>query len=542
MTPADCAARMHSAPDFAIDTYARYIGARPMRLRHRFDPPRLAAMLSTGGALRCSNANHWHLLSSANFVDRFVAAYNAYRTSETGSDLSPPPNTSVNAVDFTIDHGATLAASFVGVGAEFNQNLTVPFSRALHPRMTDTVLANLPAVMQDLGPRHVRVFFDSRSVGNAEMTASFTRAVQFAQDAGATVNVTYWHGPYNNPDVQMGAFADALANLRTAGITAVQYVTIQNEVNSTRITPSQYEGLYRALDAALRARSIRDTIHFVGGDLLRDGQGDWLTYMGAHMNDLLDGYSVHIYWDYDQPSYLVTRLTEVRRLVDAMPAAQRRPLYVMEYGVRGDRVEMSSLAASEKTAVAGCTIPRTLPFGAINPGRIAGELTSNTARAGFQHAWFEVLAMSLGYVGLSKWDAFPASYDCGPQDYALVGLGASGWDRRPAFYSTQLVSHFAHPGWRILATHGGSESTYIATTMRSPDGDWSILALNNTDVPRYFRVRGLPSATPFHMAGWALAAPRSIGKTELRTDVNGAAVFRVPAHGVVGISTVDPGL
>ena len=542
MTAAACAARMASAPDFAIDTYTRYIGTRTMRLRHRFDPPRLAAMLSTGGAIRCSRANHWHMLSTANFIDRFVAAYNAYRTSETGSDISPPVNTSVTAVDFAIDHNATLASSFVGVGAQFNGNITVPFSRTLHPRMTDTVLGDLPRTLTELAPRHVRIFFDSRSIGDADRTNSFIQSVRLAQDAGASVNVTYWHGPYNDPNTQMGQFADALANLRVLGITAVQYVTVQNEVNSTRITPPQYEAIYRALDAALRARGIRDTIHFVGGDLLRDGQTEWLTYMGEHMSDLLDGYSVHIYWNNTAPGYMVTRLTEVRRIVDAMPAAQRRPLYVMEYGTRGDQVAMADLPDSDRVMLAGCTIPRGIPFGAINPGRIGNDLVSNTARAAWQHAWFDVLATSLGYVGLSKWDAFPASYDCGPQDYALMGLNAAGWDRRPAFYASELVSRFAQPGWRILRTNGGSENTYLATTFRSPTGDWSILAMNVTNTPRFFRVRGLPSATPFQVAGWAEAAPRSIGRNQIRTDVAGNAVFRVPAHGVVGLTTVDPGL
>ena len=84
--------------------------------------------------------------------------------------------------------------------------------------------------------------------------------------------------------------------------------------------------------------------------------------------------------------------------------------------------------------------------------------------------------------------------------------------------------------------------TYLAGTFRSPAGGWSILAMNVTNTPRFSRVSGLPSATTFTVGGWAEAAPRSIGRNQIRTDVAGNAVFRVPAHGVVGLSTVDPRL
>ena len=82
-------------------------------------------------------------------------------------------------------------------------------------------------------------------------------------------------------------------------------MTIQNEPNSTQVTLDQYERLYRALDAELVARNLRDQIKLMGGDLVENGgeRADpnhipWWTFMAEHMSDILDAYSVHIYWNY----------------------------------------------------------------------------------------------------------------------------------------------------------------------------------------------------------------------------------------------------
>ena len=39
----------------------------------------------------------------------------------------------------------------------------------------------------------------------------------------------------------------------------------------------------------------------MGGDLRIENQKDWLTFLGDRMHDLLDAYSVHIYWSYVEP-------------------------------------------------------------------------------------------------------------------------------------------------------------------------------------------------------------------------------------------------
>ena len=84
--------------------------------------------------------------------------------------------------------------------------------------------------------------------------ASFVETVELAQQAGATINITYQTATNakSQPDKYMGEFAAVLDDLvRTRGFTNVRWVTIQNEPNTTLVTQAQYNALYRALHAQL---------------------------------------------------------------------------------------------------------------------------------------------------------------------------------------------------------------------------------------------------------------------------------------------------
>jgi len=234
---------------------------------------------------------------------------------------------------FTFDPTATISPNIVGFGAQFNGNAYAQIS--IDAGITADVVGDMETKAVALAPRHVRIF--GNSTATPDQIASFEQTVALAQKSGATINITYWHGPYPDPTGQMQAFADELVRLRNAlGADAVRYVTIQNEVNSTAVTQPLYEQLYRALDADLKTAGVRGQIKFVCGDLLRTNQQAWFDYLAQHMTDICDGYSVHIYWQYNDTAYMVTRLTEVHALVAALPAAGRKPLYVTEFGVRGD--------------------------------------------------------------------------------------------------------------------------------------------------------------------------------------------------------------
>lgn len=278
----------------------------------------------------------------------------------------------------------------------------------------------------------------------------------------------------------MSAFADVLYDLIvTRGLAAVKYVTIQNEVNSTAISMDTYRLLYTALAADLQQRGIRNTVALIGGDLVRTGQQAWFAYMADHMSDLLDGYSIHIYWTYTDRAYGETRLSEVRDIVNALPAGGRKPVFITEYGVRGDRTSCPG---------PGCLAGTTAP--------IEGTLVN-----AFQHAWFTLEALNDGYVALVKWDAYKAKYDNGEQYFSEIGSGNDGYPLTPVYQVSRLLAATSRPGWSVVAVTRRTTGALVSALTGS-GGDMTVYVLNDTDGNRVVSVGGLPAGRSFHLLSW----------------------------------------
>ena len=224
--------------------------------------------------------------------------------------------------------------------------------------------------------------------------------VALAQEAGANVNLTWWEGPYPAEEQKrrtvMDDFAAIVEEARRRGHRCITHLTIQNEVNGehvdiggagdTQQSMELYNLLYRDLDAALRARAdplkpsetMRDAVQLVGGDLVEQGnshQDEWLTFMQQQMRDVLDGYSIHVYWtpaDYAKFEHRLQHLTEMIGQLKI-----RKPIYVTEYGVKATNQG--------------------------EPGTIDGQNPEDLVDTAFEHGWFNALAPQLGCVGLAKW-------------------------------------------------------------------------------------------------------------------------------------------
>ena len=278
--------------------------------------------------------------------------------------------------------------------------------------------------------------------------ASFIRTVQLAQRTGAQIDISWQGSTFAFAMTNMPRFAGVLADLLNERGVDSAWVTLFNEPNSTNITLPQYEQVYRELDASLQALGVRDRIHFMGGDLvgttspLGQSQVDWFTYMAAHMGDLLDGWSVHIYWGFWEPAKIDRRLaTEVRMIFAAIPAQERRPLFVTEFGTRGDPL-----------------IPGLSNF---QPGSwVDGTPMAQTTAAAFQEGWFMLRAAQLGFSGLAKWDLDNAKYDNGTQDFSAIGPGADGWLLRPSSTTCCSCSR------RRRSRSAGASSTYCRGRMQ----------------------------------------------------------------------------
>jgi hypothetical protein len=126
--------------------------------------------------------------------------------------------------------------------------------------------------------------------------ASFVKVVQLAQEAGATIEISFQNlaAARLNPGPAMAKFADVLGELvRTNGLKNVSWAEVGNEPNapSGTVTFDQYNGLYRALNAQLIGRGLRGQIHLMGGGLVESGGARHhyarMQYIAQNMGDVL---------------------------------------------------------------------------------------------------------------------------------------------------------------------------------------------------------------------------------------------------------------
>jgi len=512
------------------------------------------------------------------------------------------------AAEFTI--GAGRGPSFAGFGVQFNQNVYASITPPPKGPIVD-----LEQKVIELAPQFVRLFFNATQAKGTNRTAgtldSFKRTVNLAQRAGATINITIQSvAPYvAKPEAGMNEFADLLETLVQDGATNLRWVTLQNEPNSvwknfqpvnptthkpmapSLITPPLLNHMYRLLEAELVQRGLREQIRFMGGDLLReqnksvpvphpivfpkvandlpkatkppaiDPSVDWwrkhaqedfyFAWMAENMHDILDAYSVHIYWFYDDSpqgtAYFQERLTEVQTIVSGLPEAGRKPVYVTEYGVRG----FNKPPYSEKN-------PKPPAVPNPSPGYFLhnnGDPMWTTTVAAFQTAWFQLVAAQKGYAGTAKWDCYWGTYDNAKQSWFAIGppvplTVAGNWPVSPMYYLLWLFAHATERGWRRVELTNNSRlpsSELVAFGMNS---DLTILGLDSrgktttgiaeTSPARVsYAIKGTPNAS-LNLIVWNGAGDGTLAKGAVAVS-DGVARFTVPVQGVFALTTKEVG-
>jgi hypothetical protein len=393
----------------------------------------------------------------------------------------------------------------------------------------------------------VRIFynvdFEERQPNRVRNTASFVDTVQLAQEAGATINITYQavNVAKDKPVESMTTFAAMLERLvEVEGYTNVRWVTVANEPNSTSLTMAQYEALNRTLAAQLVARGLRGQIRMMGGDLVSTSQRAWFAYIAANMSDLFDAYSVHVYWDYwNTPFFKESRLKDIRKIVtEELPAAARRPTYVMEFGVRGKSFPGKPNVESGYWE--------------------DGTDISRTNIAAFQQLWFDVAAAQLGFTGTVKWDAYWGRYHGTYNSlYAMIGPAAEGWPLFPAYHATNLLLQTTARGWQVVQVAPWADDDWKVGVPDEPQkelaayagetGQLTLLGLDSTgrdlnptspQIDEY-SIGGLPADTAFGLALWNASGDgtNSAGAT-VTTNNAGVARFEVPLHAAFALTTV----
>jgi hypothetical protein len=448
--------------------------------------------------------------------------------------------------------------SLGGYGAQFNQHLYAPITP-----MPPGELPNVEAKVKALQPQLVRIFYNDIWEENTrgdipewrENMASFVKVVQLAQETGATINITYHTYPFAIKDIDgsMARFAQVLdALVRVYKLTNVRWVTFANEPNTATgtITLDQYNTFYRVLDAQLVARGLRDQIRLMGGDLIESsGLRDhytWMKWIAHNMGDILDAYSEHIYWWYDQPRRMEYRLRDTYKLVtQELPASERKPTYLMEFGIRGYN-NCGTKPFFQNLYFSDCT-----------------EIW-RTNIAAFQQLWFNLESAQLGFAGSSKWDAYWARYDrssVNNQSYWMTGPASEHYALTPTYNAMRLLFTTTERGWQVLGVDPWSDDDWAndgrddpsdqpeqeITAYAGPNGELTLIGLdthgaglNTASTERSaYSVGGLPRSTTFNLALWNAAGD---GKNSIAgavtTTAAGVARFEVPLQAAFALTTV----
>lgn len=447
----------------------------------------------------------------------------------------------VDVTEHALERSRLLVPSLGGYGAQLNQHVFASITPAPPGSLPD-----LEAKVKALEPQLVRIFFQEVQERTPDRMASFIETVELAHQSGATINITYQTAVNAKlqPDRFMGEFAAILDNLvRTRGFTNLRWVTVQNEPNSTAVTLEQYNALYRALHGHLVARGLRSQIGLMGGDLVENGAGGnhrvWFQYMAQNMNDILDAYSVHIYWNYWDIPRMEFRLKDVRKIVtEELPESARKPTYITEFGVRGIQ------------NIPGKPV--------LQPGYWTdGTQLSRTNIAAFQQLWFNLASAQLGFTGAVKWDAYWGKYDAGNQAFWMIGPAEEGWPLFPTYHAIRMLLQTTQRGWQVLGVEPWNDDDWLVGTVDQPEkeiaayagpnGELTLVGLDSrgrdlnaasTEIPAY-SIGGLRPLTTFNLAVWNAAAngENTITGT-VTTNAAGVARFEAPLHAAFTLTTV----
>lgn len=435
----------------------------------------------------------------------------------------------IEATEFQVT-GSVITPSLAGYGGQFNHHVYAKLSR--DAGVDDTNVLDMERKMRDLHPQFSRVFFTPQAFTDPDKMQSFVRTVLLAQSTGTIINVTWQGGALTVANGNVQKFANVLIDLvRNRGVTRLRWLTLQNEPNRTRIAPEQYEAQYRALDPYIQ--SIRGQVKFMGGDLVRgpDSGGSnqelWFQYMATHMADILDAYSIHVFWDYWDTQKLQDRLNEVRAIVSALPIAGQKPLYVAEYGVRGLRTFNGA---------------KTLDPGVWTDGT---PITQTNVSA-FQHEWFDILSARLGYMGTSKWDAYFGKYDTADQAYWMIGPPQNSWPLYPMYHLMRMITTHVQRGWKVVDVPEMDGTTKLATAYVGAKDELVVVGLDTAGAQLNdasgggiaYTLGGLTRGAKLELFVWNGNGDGTAADAgRVTVDRAGVASFAVPQHAAFLLTT-----
>jgi hypothetical protein len=434
----------------------------------------------------------------------------------------------IELLQFELQPSTTLVPSIAGYGGQFNQHV---YSKLSMPPVDEQNVLDMEHKMIALQPNMARIFINGSAflAANPDRLASFYRTADLARRAGSQIIVNWQGGILTTTNMQR--FSEVVLDLLKNRGHERLWVSLFNEPNTTTgITTEVYESSWRTFDARMHAAGVRDRLSYMGAEITLDKQAAWFAFLSTRMGDLLDAWSVHIYWDWWDTPKITSRFAGIRALVAAIPAEQRRPLYVSEYAVRGLK-NCGGVAQVDPGSWSDCT-----------------PLTQTVAN-GWHHAWLSLASSRFGYLGALKWDSYWGKYDNGTQAYYMLGSPLVGWPAYPVYWTTRLLTMTTRPGWAVLG--GGLDGEHkLVTAYAGPAGELSVIGMDTGD-PEFkladeladYTIGSLPPSATFRVVTWNGATVGALAdEGVIVANADGVVHLTAHRHAVWALTTLPAGV
>ncbi len=176
-------------------------------------------------------------------------------------------------------------------------------------------------------------------------------------------------------------------------------------------------------------------------------------------------------------------------------------------------------------------------FGNEEPGTFRdGRIVTDTSLAALQAVQFDLEAINLGFTATVQWDMYDAWYDR-KMGYGVIGSVDTHWERRPAYYALQLLTHTARVGWHGVRVMGNDREITVAA-MNGDGTERLVYLLNSGSDRRWVSVGGLPSQMIFHSSIWSGTAAPARPDGDVRTNERGRIEIALPPGSLVALTSL----
>ena len=263
-----------------------------------------------------------------------------------------------------------------------------------------------------------------------------------------------WCSPPNDSMHAAESLAIFLKKLvEEKGYTCIKDIILMNEPNESYVTDKgvdfeHYAEFYRNFDACLKKQGIREKFALIGSD--DTGHIDWLKKCTDNIDDVLDGYSTHVYrWNfYDNNLDKI-----IEKYIDDRSSLTEKPFIVGEFG--------------QETRT---------------------NYVLEAVEYGLFLAAFAINALKGGACGASYWTLFDVYYGQQMMGTGLWAYYDEDWKIRPAAVTWKMLNKYTTPGDKIYSIDGfGADAI-----MFSSDNGYTIALLNRSEDIVNVTIKNLP--------------------------------------------------